>query len=138
VAPVPDDLSVPVLEQDLQGLEVEFEVHLVPVRMARIHLEATVVHLDVVDVSVPLRGEHLGDTARLLGGGGSIIGRLSQCRGGGSWRSSAARAWTCRLRGAGLGLGIVSDVAATYLGSLQLDRSELGGLMAVVTLPRSC
>ena len=32
-----------------------------PIRMARIHLEATVVHLDVVDVAVPLRGEHLGD-----------------------------------------------------------------------------
>jgi signal transduction histidine kinase len=40
--------------------------------------------------------------------------------------------------GAGLGLGIVCDVAATYRGSLRLDRSELGGLIAVVTLPRSC
>lgn len=43
-----------------------------------------------------------------------------------------------QVPGAGLGLGIVCDVAATYRGALRLDRSELGGLMAVVTLPRSC
>lgn len=40
--------------------------------------------------------------------------------------------------GAGLGLGIVCDVAASYRGSLRLDRSELGGLHAVVMLPGSC
>ena len=38
--------------------------------------------------------------------------------------------------GAGLGLGIVRDVAATYRGRLRLERSELGGLKAVVTLSR--
>jgi signal transduction histidine kinase len=36
--------------------------------------------------------------------------------------------------GAGLGLGIVRDVAAAYRGRLRLDASDLGGLRAVVTL----
>jgi signal transduction histidine kinase len=37
--------------------------------------------------------------------------------------------------GSGLGLGIVSDVAALYHGSLTLDRSSAGGLMARLELP---
>ncbi|TKT81241.1 ATP-binding protein [Aquamicrobium sp. LC103] len=38
--------------------------------------------------------------------------------------------------GTGLGLAIVSDLVSEYGGKLQLDRSELGGLRAVVTLRR--
>jgi signal transduction histidine kinase len=37
--------------------------------------------------------------------------------------------------GTGLGLAIVSDLARAYDGALELDRSELGGLRAVLTLP---
>lgn len=37
--------------------------------------------------------------------------------------------------GTGLGLSIVADLASEYGGSLSLDRSELGGLKAVVQLP---
>ncbi len=37
--------------------------------------------------------------------------------------------------GAGLGLAIVVDLAALHGGSLALERSELGGLRAVLTLP---
>ena len=37
--------------------------------------------------------------------------------------------------GSGLGLSIVSDLVEEYGGSLELGRSELGGLKAVVTLP---
>ncbi|MEX6505609.1 ATP-binding protein [Jiella sp. M17.18] len=37
--------------------------------------------------------------------------------------------------GSGLGLSIVSDIAADYRGSLELSRSELGGLKATVVLP---
>ncbi|MFN4120032.1 sensor histidine kinase [Acidovorax sp.] len=39
------------------------------------------------------------------------------------------------VQGAGLGLAIVQDLAAMYGGRLELDRSELGGLRAVLTLP---
>lgn len=39
-----------------------------------------------------------------------------------------------RAPGAGLGLGIVRDVAAMYGGRLRLDTSELGGVKAVVSL----
>jgi signal transduction histidine kinase len=39
--------------------------------------------------------------------------------------------------GSGLGLAIVTDVVATYGGSLRLSRSELGGLRAEVCLPQS-
>lgn len=37
--------------------------------------------------------------------------------------------------GTGLGLAIVADLIEEYKGSLALERSELGGLRAVVTLP---
>ena len=37
--------------------------------------------------------------------------------------------------GSGLGLSIVSDLAALYRGSLDLSRSPLGGLAAVLDLP---
>lgn len=37
--------------------------------------------------------------------------------------------------GTGLGLSIVSDLAKAYDGEVQLSRSDLGGLRAVVTLP---
>ncbi|MBN9511531.1 MAG: sensor histidine kinase [Alphaproteobacteria bacterium] len=37
--------------------------------------------------------------------------------------------------GSGLGLAIVADLAALYRGSLELQRSELGGLAARLTLP---
>ena len=37
--------------------------------------------------------------------------------------------------GSGLGLSIVSDLAALYRGSLQLDASPLGGLRAILELP---
>ena len=37
--------------------------------------------------------------------------------------------------GSGLGLSIVSDIVAEYRGSLELGRSELGGLKAHVELP---
>ncbi len=37
--------------------------------------------------------------------------------------------------GSGLGLSIVRDIATEYGGTLALDRSPLGGLRAVVTLP---
>ncbi|MGB3500342.1 MAG: ATP-binding protein [Mesorhizobium sp.] len=39
--------------------------------------------------------------------------------------------------GTGLGLAIVSDVVAEYQGRLELGRSELGGLKAVVRLPKA-
>jgi len=39
--------------------------------------------------------------------------------------------------GSGLGLSIVSDLAALYQGSLRLDTSALGGLCAVLELPSS-
>ena len=37
--------------------------------------------------------------------------------------------------GSGLGLSIVSDLAASYRGSLALDASEHGGLKAILELP---
>ncbi|MDN3711125.1 ATP-binding protein [Paracoccus cavernae] len=37
--------------------------------------------------------------------------------------------------GAGLGLAIVADLVALHGGSLSLDRSDLGGLKAALTLP---
>jgi signal transduction histidine kinase len=37
--------------------------------------------------------------------------------------------------GSGLGLGIVSDVAALYRGSLTLEQSSTGGLLAILELP---
>ena len=37
--------------------------------------------------------------------------------------------------GSGLGLSIVSDLAALYAGTLSLDVSTLGGLKAVLELP---
>jgi signal transduction histidine kinase len=37
--------------------------------------------------------------------------------------------------GSGLGLSIVADLAGLYRGSLKLDKSSLGGLRAVLTLP---
>ena len=37
--------------------------------------------------------------------------------------------------GSGLGLSIVSDLAALYRGSLNLEASPLGGLRAVLELP---
>ncbi len=37
--------------------------------------------------------------------------------------------------GSGLGLSIVSETAAMYGGKLFLDKSDLGGLHAVLTLP---
>ena len=39
--------------------------------------------------------------------------------------------------GSGLGLAIVSDLAEAYAGELVLDRAELGGLSARLTLPKS-
>ncbi len=38
-------------------------------------------------------------------------------------------------QGHGLGLGIVQDIVELYNGKLHLERSELGGLRAVLTLP---
>jgi len=37
--------------------------------------------------------------------------------------------------GSGLGLSIVDDLAEAYKGSLKLDRSEMGGLKAILRLP---
>ncbi len=37
--------------------------------------------------------------------------------------------------GSGLGLSIVRDISGLYGGGIELDRSELGGLKAVLTLP---
>jgi signal transduction histidine kinase len=37
--------------------------------------------------------------------------------------------------GSGLGLSIVSDLAALYRGTLRLDAAPLGGLRAVLELP---
>jgi signal transduction histidine kinase len=37
--------------------------------------------------------------------------------------------------GSGLGLSIVSDLAALYRGSLKLEASPMGGLRAVLELP---
>jgi signal transduction histidine kinase len=37
--------------------------------------------------------------------------------------------------GSGLGLSIVADLATLYRGSLRLERSDLGGLRAVLELP---
>jgi signal transduction histidine kinase len=42
-----------------------------------------------------------------------------------------------RTPGTGLGLSIVTDIASIYGGSLQLSRSELGGLRVEVMLPLS-
>ncbi len=42
-----------------------------------------------------------------------------------------------RAEGAGLGLSIVRDLTATYDGSIGLDSSPLGGLRAVLSLPRA-
>jgi signal transduction histidine kinase len=39
--------------------------------------------------------------------------------------------------GSGLGLSIVSDLVEEYGGSLEIGRAELGGLQAVVGLPRA-
>jgi signal transduction histidine kinase len=39
--------------------------------------------------------------------------------------------------GTGLGLAIVSDLVAEYGGALRLERSELGGLRAVVQLRKA-
>ncbi|MFN4165042.1 MAG: sensor histidine kinase [Ferrovibrio sp.] len=41
------------------------------------------------------------------------------------------------MPGWGLGLGIVTDLAAIHGGTLTMDRSELGGLRATITLPAS-
>jgi signal transduction histidine kinase len=41
-----------------------------------------------------------------------------------------------RSPGAGLGLAIVRDLAELYHGSVWLDASPLGGLQAVLELPR--
>lgn len=38
--------------------------------------------------------------------------------------------------GSGFGLAIVQDLAQAYKGSLQLDKSEMGGLKVTLTLPR--
>lgn len=40
-----------------------------------------------------------------------------------------------RTPGTGLGLAIVTDIAEIYSGSLKLERSDLGGLAAELTLP---
>lgn len=40
-----------------------------------------------------------------------------------------------QVAGAGLGLGIVRDIAELYLGSLQLSQSEFGGLKVELILP---
>jgi len=37
--------------------------------------------------------------------------------------------------GSGLGLAIVADLAALHGGGLRLERSDLGGLAAVLDLP---
>jgi signal transduction histidine kinase len=42
-----------------------------------------------------------------------------------------------RTPGSGLGLAIVADLAALYRGSLELGRSEWGGLDAILKLPRN-
>ena len=39
--------------------------------------------------------------------------------------------------GSGLGLSIVAELARIYGGSVKLDKSELGGLAARLTLPAS-
>lgn len=39
------------------------------------------------------------------------------------------------MRGSGLGLDIVRDIAELYRGSLQLEQSELGGVGARLDLP---
>ncbi|MBL4748655.1 MAG: HAMP domain-containing histidine kinase [Magnetovibrio sp.] len=39
------------------------------------------------------------------------------------------------MPGSGLGLNIVHDLAEMYLGSIELDRSDLGGLLVRLTLP---
>jgi signal transduction histidine kinase len=39
--------------------------------------------------------------------------------------------------GSGLGLAIVRDLAEVYTGSVELTASPLGGLRAVLTLPRA-
>ena len=41
-----------------------------------------------------------------------------------------------KMPGSGLGLSIVSDLAQEYQGSLRLETARLGGLAAIVTLPR--
>ena len=41
------------------------------------------------------------------------------------------------VAGSGLGLDIISDIAEIYKGSLNLSRSGLGGLKAILTLPGS-
>jgi signal transduction histidine kinase len=43
--------------------------------------------------------------------------------------------WSGEFGGAGLGLAIVRDLAQLYGGSIQLDRSDLGGLKAILELP---
>jgi signal transduction histidine kinase len=53
-------------------------------------------------------------------------------------RSPRDRPWRAPSRskpGAGLGLGIVHDLARAYKGELRLDRSGLGGLAAILVLP---
>jgi signal transduction histidine kinase len=40
-----------------------------------------------------------------------------------------------RVPGSGLGLPIVRDLAHLYGGSIRLERSSMGGLKAVLTLP---
>ena len=39
-------------------------------------------------------------------------------------------------KGVGLGLALASDVARSHGGDIRLGRSELGGLLAVISLPR--
>ena len=39
------------------------------------------------------------------------------------------------VSGSGLGLAIVADLAALHGGDLRLERSALGGLSAILTLP---
>ena len=38
--------------------------------------------------------------------------------------------------GSGLGLSIVRDIATEYGGNFNLDKSEMGGLKAVIILPK--
>ena len=43
--------------------------------------------------------------------------------------------WDSQKPGSGLGLTIVRDLARLYGGDVRLDRSDLGGLRADLTLP---
>jgi signal transduction histidine kinase len=45
--------------------------------------------------------------------------------------------WGSRAGGSGLGLPIVRDIVQLYGGSIRLDQSDLGGLKAVLDLPKT-